>query len=137
MLHDEQELLDYLTENYSDRKSPAKKEWTFQEHFNLIPEDLEDMLLDLFIRYGIEYSNFVMDHYFEPELFWFQFRLRKNSAIGSTNRYLPADVRWQKMSGWRLDFGGEETRIIMKNEWYLLLFNPVYELPEAKPCVLS
>ena len=77
MLHDEQELLDYLTENYSDRKSPAKKEWTFQEHFNLIPEDLEDMLLDLFIRYGIEYSNFVMDHYFEPELFWFQFRLRK------------------------------------------------------------
>lgn len=54
MLHDEQELLDYLTENYSDRKSPAKKEWTFQEHFNLIPEDFEDMLLDLFIRYGIE-----------------------------------------------------------------------------------
>lgn len=34
-------------------------------------------------------------------------------------------------------FGGEETRIIMKNEQYLLLFNPVYELPEAKPCVLS
>ena len=30
MLHDEQELLDYLTENNSDRKSPAKKEWTFQ-----------------------------------------------------------------------------------------------------------
>lgn len=38
MLYNEQELLDYLTENYSDRKSPAKKEWTFQEHFNLIPE---------------------------------------------------------------------------------------------------
>ncbi|KLP54558.1 hypothetical protein ABR39_16935 [Enterobacter genomosp. O] len=77
MLHDEQELFDYLTENYSDHKSPANKEWTFQEHINLIPEDLEDMLLDLFTRYGIEYSNFVMDHYFEPELFWFQFRLRK------------------------------------------------------------
>jgi hypothetical protein len=46
MLHDEQELLDYLTENYSDRKSPARKKWTFQEHFNLVPEDLEDMLLD-------------------------------------------------------------------------------------------
>ena len=54
MLHDEQELLDYLTENYSDRKSPARKKWTFQEHFNLVPEDLEDMLLDLFTRYGIE-----------------------------------------------------------------------------------
>lgn len=54
LLSDEQELLDYITQNYSDRKSPAMKEWTFQEHFNLVPEDLEDMLLDLFIRYGIE-----------------------------------------------------------------------------------
>jgi hypothetical protein len=35
------------------------------------------MLLDLFNRYGIEYSNFVLDNYFEPELFWFQFGLRK------------------------------------------------------------
>jgi len=87
MLHDEQELLDYLTENYSDRKSPAKKEWTFQEHFNLIPEDLEDMLLDLFTRYGIEYSNFVMDHYLNRSCFGFSFGSEKNSAIGSTNRY--------------------------------------------------
>lgn len=35
MLHDEQELLDYLTENYSDRKSPARKKWTFQEQVML------------------------------------------------------------------------------------------------------
>jgi hypothetical protein len=62
------------------------KKWTFQEHFNLVPDDLEDMLLDLFTRYGIEYSNFVMDNDFEPELFWFQFRLRKNSAIVSISR---------------------------------------------------
>ena len=36
MLHDEQELLDYITENYSDRKSPAKKEWTFQVIFSYL-----------------------------------------------------------------------------------------------------
>ena len=59
-------------------------------------------------------------------------KVRSNALIS-----ISADIRWQKMSGWRLDFGGEETRIIMKNEQYLLLFNPVYELPEAKPCVLS
>ena len=59
-------------------------------------------------------------------------KVRGNAFIS-----IPADIRWQQMSGWRLDFGGEETRIIMKNEQYLLLFNPVYELPEAKPCVLS
>ena len=77
LLPDEQEFLDYITENDSERKHPVQKEWTFQEHFNLFPEDLEDMLLDLFSRYGIAHSNFVMDNYFEPELFWFQFRLRK------------------------------------------------------------
>lgn len=38
-------------------------------------------------------------------------KVRVNALIS-----IPADVRWQKMSGWRLDFGGEETRIIMKNE---------------------
>lgn len=73
MLHDEQELLDYLTENYSDRKSPAKKEWTFQVIFS----------------------------------------------------YLSSTVS----IGFSLG--------LMKNEYYLLRFNPVYELPEAKPCVLS
>jgi hypothetical protein len=35
---------------------------------------------------------------------------------GNAHISIPADIRWQKMSGWRLDFGGEETRIIMKNE---------------------
>ena len=38
-------------------------------------------------------------------------KVRGNAFIS-----IPADIRWQKMSGWRLDFGGEETRIIMKNE---------------------
>lgn len=38
-------------------------------------------------------------------------KVRGNALIS-----IPADIRWQKMSGWRLDFGGEETRIIMKNE---------------------
>ncbi|MBV7404898.1 DUF1493 family protein [Enterobacter sp. ENT03] len=74
---DEQEFLNYVTENYSDRKHPAKKEWTFQEHFNFVPEDLEDMLIDLFTRYGIEHSTFVLDNYFEPELHWWQFKLRR------------------------------------------------------------
>ncbi|MBB1200963.1 DUF1493 family protein [Enterobacteriaceae bacterium 89] len=77
MLPDENELLQYLTENYSERKRPVKKEWTFQEHFNFPPEDLEDMILDLFTRYGIEYDSFVLDNYFEPEIFWWQWKLRK------------------------------------------------------------
>ncbi|QMI03639.1 DUF1493 family protein [Citrobacter sp. RHB25-C09] len=77
LLPDEKEFLHYVTENYSDCKRPAKKEWTFQEHFNLVPEDLEDMLLDLFTRYGIDASNFNLDNYFMPELYWWQFRLKK------------------------------------------------------------
>ncbi|MDR9890493.1 DUF1493 family protein [Pseudenterobacter timonensis] len=77
LLPDEQEFLQYITENYSERKRPAKKEWTFQEHFNLLPEDLEDMLIDLFTRYSIEHSNFVLDNYFEPEIFWWQWKRRK------------------------------------------------------------
>jgi len=77
LLPDEQEFLEYVTENYSERKRPAKKEWTFQEHFNFIQEDLEDMLFDLFTRYGIEHSKFNLDDYFMPELYWWQFRLKK------------------------------------------------------------
>ncbi|MBL7636695.1 DUF1493 family protein [Atlantibacter hermannii] len=77
LLPDEQEFLEYVTENYSERKRPAKKEWTFQEYFNFVPEDLEDMLIDLFTRYDIEHSNFDLDNYFEPELFWWQWKLRK------------------------------------------------------------
>jgi len=77
LLPDEQEFLNYVTENYSDRKRPAKKEWALQEHFNFVPEDLEDMLIDLFTRYSIEHSTFVLDNYFEPELHWWQFKLRK------------------------------------------------------------
>ncbi|WP_081430682.1 DUF1493 family protein [Pseudenterobacter timonensis] len=77
LLPDEQEFLQYITENYSARKRPAKKEWTFKEHFNLLPEDLEDMLIDLFTRYSIEHSNFVLDNYFESEIFWWQWKRRK------------------------------------------------------------
>jgi Protein of unknown function (DUF1493). len=77
LLPDEQEFLDNVTENYSDRKQPARKEWTFQEHFNLVPEDLEEMLLDLLTRYGIEHSNFVLDNYVMPEVHWWQFRRRE------------------------------------------------------------
>lgn len=77
LLPDEREFLEYVTENYGESKRPAKKEWSFREHFNFMPEDLEDMLIDLFTRYGIEHSNFNLDNYFMPELFWWQFRLRK------------------------------------------------------------
>lgn len=77
LLPDENEFLEYITENYSEHKRPAEKGWTFQQHFNFVPEDLEDMLLDLFTRYGIEHSNFVLDNYFEPEVFWWQRKRRK------------------------------------------------------------
>lgn len=73
----QQELLDYVTMTYGDQDYPAKKDWTFQEHFNFIQEDLEEMLFDLFTRYDIEHSNFNLDNYFMPELYWWQFRLKK------------------------------------------------------------
>lgn len=57
-----------------------------REHFNLVPEDLEEMLLDLFNRYEIEHSNFVMDNYFEPELFGTSLGLERSFEIVSTSR---------------------------------------------------
>lgn len=77
LLPDEQEFLNYVTDNYSEHKRPVSKEWTFQEFFNLVPEDLEDMLIDLFTRYDIEHTNFTLDNYFEPELFWWQWKHKK------------------------------------------------------------
>ena len=78
LLPDEQELLDYVTEKYGEREKPAQKEWSFQEHFNFIQEDLEEMLFDLFTRYGIAHGNFNLDNYFMPEFYWWQFRLKKD-----------------------------------------------------------
>lgn len=77
LLPDEQELLDYVSENYSESHQPAQKEWTFAEHFNFIQEDLEEMLFDLFTRYEIEHSHFNVDDYFMPEFYWWQFRLKR------------------------------------------------------------
>lgn len=45
--------------------------------FTLFPEDLEDMLIDLFTRYGIEHDNFILDNYIEPEIYWWQWKLRR------------------------------------------------------------
>lgn len=64
---DENEILTYLTEKYSAHKKPVLKEWTFQEHFNFVQEELEEMLVDLFTRYEISHDNFDLDKYFEPE----------------------------------------------------------------------
>ncbi|WP_411754147.1 DUF1493 family protein [Serratia sp. (in: enterobacteria)] len=64
---DETEILTYLTEKYSANKKPVLKEWTFQEHFNFVQEELEEMLVDLFTRYEISHDNFDLDEYFEPE----------------------------------------------------------------------
>ncbi|MBU9808600.1 DUF1493 family protein [Rahnella sp. C60] len=74
---DEQELLDYVTNTYGQRDKPAQKDWTFEEHFNFFQEELEEMLFDLFTRYGIEHSNFNIDDYFMPEFYWWQFKLKK------------------------------------------------------------
>lgn len=74
MLIDENEILKYITEKYSERKKPVSKEWSFQEHFNFVPEELEEMLLDLFNRYNITYENFNLDDYFEPEIPWWRRR---------------------------------------------------------------
>lgn len=51
--------------------------------FNLVPEDLEDMLIDLFTRYGIEHTNFTLDNYFEPELFWWQWKRKKSGKVAN------------------------------------------------------
>ncbi|PKE29594.1 hypothetical protein CWS43_16280 [Rahnella sp. AA] len=74
---DENEILQYITEKYSERRKPVRKDWTFQEHFNLVTDELGEMLIDLFTRYGISYDNFNLDNYFEPELPWWWFRLRR------------------------------------------------------------
>ena len=74
---DENEILDYITEKYSEWREPVSKDWTFQEHFNLVTDELGEMLIDLFTRYGISYNNFNLDNYFEPELPWWWFRLRR------------------------------------------------------------
>lgn len=42
----------------------------------MFPEDLEDMHIDLFTRYGIEHDNFILDNYIEPEIYWWQWKLR-------------------------------------------------------------
>lgn len=81
LLPGEQEFLQYVTENYSERKHPALRDWTFKEHFYLVPEDLEDMLIDLFTRYGIEHSNFILDNYIEPELHWWQWKRRREWRV--------------------------------------------------------
>jgi len=67
LMVDEKEILSYITDKYSVRKQKVLKEWTFQEHFNYLQEELEEMLVDLFTRYGISYDNFNLDNYFEPE----------------------------------------------------------------------
>jgi hypothetical protein len=80
MAIDESEILQYITENYSERKKPVSKDWTFREHFYFVPEELEEleeMLLDLFTRYNIKHDNFNIDDYFQPELPWWWFRLRR------------------------------------------------------------
>jgi len=69
---DEKEILNYITEKYSERKKQTQKEWTFQEYFNFIDEELEEMLVDLFTRYNIKHDNFNLDDYFEPELPWWR-----------------------------------------------------------------
>ena len=74
---DENEILQYITEKYSEWRRPVDKGWTFQEHFNLVTDELGEMLIDLFTRYGISYDNFNLDNYFEPELPWWWFRLRR------------------------------------------------------------
>lgn len=82
---DENEILEYITENYSELKKPAQKDWTFQQYFNMLPEDIEDMLLDLFVRYNIDYSNFNLDDYFEPEwpvwLLWKKFQRKEYKPL--------------------------------------------------------
>jgi hypothetical protein len=74
---DENEILDYITDKYSERRKPVSKDWTFQEHFNLVTDELGEMLIDLFTRYGISYDNFNLDNYFEPELPWWWWQLRR------------------------------------------------------------
>ncbi|CNH61196.1 putative phage-associated acyl carrier protein [Yersinia aldovae] len=74
----ETEVLKYLTDNYSEGKSwfksermPVDKHWTFQEHFNFPPEDIDDMLSDIFTHFNIDFSNFDAENYFECQYaFW-------------------------------------------------------------------
>ncbi|MBU9823102.1 MULTISPECIES: DUF1493 family protein [Rahnella] len=75
----ETEICEYLTKHYGFRKSwrdpeivPVQKHWGINEgEFNLLPEDAEDMLLDVFTKYSVDYLDFDMLNYYEAErAFW-------------------------------------------------------------------
>lgn len=74
----EKEVIDYLMENYPIRKSWFKKDLvqitrnsTLEGDYNLIWEDAEEMLLDIFQHFNIEHSDMKYELYIEYEYpFW-------------------------------------------------------------------
>ncbi|AMO47291.1 Hypothetical protein AKI40_0868 [Enterobacter sp. FY-07] len=69
---DEKKVIDYLMERYSIREhwfrpgfKQITKEWTLNDDFRLVPEDAEDMLLDVFTHFNIDYSNMDTRNYIE------------------------------------------------------------------------
>ncbi len=47
------------------------KDWTLTDNFRLVPENVEDMLLDVFKHFNIDYSNMDTRNYIEYEYpFW-------------------------------------------------------------------
>jgi hypothetical protein len=74
----DKEICDYLTDKYGFRKSwrdpeivPIQKFWSVQDHWQMLPEDLAEILIDVFTKYGVDYSKFDMLNYYEAErAFW-------------------------------------------------------------------
>lgn len=74
----EKEVIDYLMERYPIREHWFKpgykkitKDWTLNDDFRLVPEDAEDMLLDVFTHFNIDYSGMDTRNYIEYEYpFW-------------------------------------------------------------------
>jgi hypothetical protein len=70
----EKEVIDYLMEKYPVRVSMFKpelkqitKNWTLEDDYHLVPEDAEDLLIDVFEHFNIDYSNMNSDNYIEQE----------------------------------------------------------------------
>ncbi|HIE5390872.1 TPA: DUF1493 family protein [Enterobacter cancerogenus] len=74
----EAEVIGYIMEKYPIRERWFKpgvkqvtKEWTLQDDFKFLPEDAHDFLIDVFKRFGVDYSTFDGRNYFEYEYpFW-------------------------------------------------------------------
>ena len=70
----EKEVIDYLMNRYPIRKVWCKPElkqitkyWDIRKEYNPLPEDIDDMLEDIFSHFKIDFANYDPENYFDCE----------------------------------------------------------------------